>query len=475
MNRIVVLFMLLVFIFSSCDEEVNYDSNKLLEIELISPAEIQGEMINIPINTPIRFQAKCNDEGAGEIYWYNEKEGVYHSLDDEISFDKNGLYCIYFGLRNSKYSAERTFFWINVVGKVVTDVEEDEVGCAMVESGTSIYIVTKKRKSFTKSGVFLYKYTEGELEKSDYLENVNQIFDAKKIDDGRIIFLTNDGFVLVNPSDNSVGRVEGTEYTRAHIINCANEELLIAGVEGHKGILEKRKLSGELVEKKTIYKDEYDDQIKDVGFLNENDFVILCQQNDYHESFISEKRFSLNSNDDNSAWSRDFEFFMNDGYSTTNVGINSIKSGVMLYGFYDDNTLYQWNYNDKYQVYFKRGFDFKGQEVFSADDYFCETLDENSVCRDRRIWGWQNKDYAVTLFQNQILVEDDWSRFNEKTKIFEIDHSFKVDWVFESDDSYLLLINTQKYGKYDYDYQGNSKRYCSIFRMDKRGDFIDLY
>ncbi|PXX99208.1 hypothetical protein DF185_15135 [Marinifilum breve] len=482
MKEIVVLLMLLAFVFVSCDEDSNDDTNELLEIELISPVEIQGDMVNLPVNTPIRFQAKCNVADAGEIYWYTNDERDYHSMDQTISFDKNGLYRIYFDLRSSRYSAKETFIWINVIGKVVTEVEEDEVGCALVESGNSIYIATKKRKSFTNAGVFLYKYTDGELEKSDYLENVNQILEAKMMDNGNILFLTNVGFVLVNPSDNSTRVIEDMTYDKAHIVSFDNEELLIVGIKGHRAILERRKISGELIEKKTIYKDDDEYYIKDIGFLNENDFVILCEvieyaNMEYYEGkrYVVEKRFSLNSNTDNSEWDRDFAYFSNYHYDTSDLGINSTGSGVMVFGIFDDDFLLQWNYNNNYQINMKRGFEFDAVEVFSQDDYFCGPSDDVNNCHDRRIWGWQFKDYNITLFQNQRLVENGFGSLHKKTKIFEIDHSFKVDWVFESDDSYLLLINTQKYGNYEYDYKGNSKRYCSIFRMDKKGNFIDLY
>ncbi|WP_321280664.1 hypothetical protein [Marinifilum fragile] len=477
MNRIVVLLMLLAFVFVSCDEDSNDDTNELLEIELISPAEIQGDIVYLPVNTPIRFQAKCNIEEAGEIYWYTDDERDFHSMDQTISFDKNGLYRIYFDLRSSRYSAKETFIWINVIGKVVTEVEEDEVGCALVESGNSIYIATKKRKSFTNAGVFLYKYTNGELEKSDYLENVNQILEAKMMDDGNILFLTNVGFVLVNPSDNSTRVIEDMTYDKAHIVSFDSEELLIVGIKGHKAILERRKISGELIEKKTIYKDEDEIQIKDIGFLNENDFVILCEiDGGFNEArHIEQKRFSLKVNDDNETWVSDFEYFADYNHYTSDVRINSRETGVMLYALYDGE-LVQRNYNKKYQINLRRNFSFDSSNVFSSDDYFCDLYDEDiNYCHDRRIWGWQFKDYNVSLFQNQRLVDKGYGRLHEKTKIFEIEHSFKVDWVFESDDSYLLLINTQKYGIYEYDYKGNSKRYCSIFRMDKKGNFIDLY
>jgi hypothetical protein len=479
MNRFVSLLILSAILFVSCDKDSDNDQKEILEIELISPAEIHGDIVDLPINTPIRFQAKCNVEDAGEIYWYAEDDWNYHSLDEEISFDENGLYRIYFVLKDAKYSAESKFIWINVVGKTVTNVEDDEVGVALVENDNSIYVFTKKRKSFSSKGVFLYKYTEGELDKSEFLENVDQIYDAKNTDDGRIILLTNDGFVLLNTTDGSAQYVNGSLYKRAHIMSCKNEELVFVGIEEHKGILERRKFSGELVEQKVIYEDEDHNKLKDIGFLNENDFVILAEiiEENYYgieSEGIAEKRISLNSTDDKGTWSRDFEYLI-DGDYATDAGIHSMKSGVMLYAFHSDRSLIQINYNHKYEMNFRRNFSFEPTEIFATDDYFCDSENEEYDCHDRRVWGWQDQERTVTLFQNQMVVEHEYRGLYRKPKLFEVNHSYKIDWVFESEDSHLILVNTQKYGKFDFDYKGNSKRYCSVFRVDEKGKLMDLY
>lgn len=54
--RITLISLLFLFLICSCNDSENEDV--FLEIELVSPVAEQGEIVDIPINMPIKFQAK---------------------------------------------------------------------------------------------------------------------------------------------------------------------------------------------------------------------------------------------------------------------------------------------------------------------------------------------------------------------------------------------------------------------------------
>lgn len=360
--------------------------------------------------------------------------------------------------------------WLNVVGQVVTDIENDEVGSAVMESDERLFVITKKRDSFLSSGIFTYQFTDGELDKSQYFSEINQIRDAQISNSGNLFFLGDNSLLKIDNTEGFLQVSSDMSFFRAHIQSNSQKEMLFLGTNTHtdKLILERRDQDGTLIKRKTVCSD-YKMGLEDAILISDSLLLILKSDIMFLTNYGMDLVLANSKNGD-------YDYVDTSSFDEIlgkwkDAGFINCSSGVVLYGFDLNNSFEIVKLKNNLSLDWKSDFSTDDKILFSDDNYICGECYENESCHDKRLWGWENNDGYVFLLHNQIIKVSKGSKEFEIKKIFDTESSFKIDWVSKSGDSVLLLANTKKVNEYGV----YNKRFCTVFRMNLKGEFIDLY